>query len=299
MTGSHWHERPIVFECAGDRLIGIAALPDRPRDTGLVIVVGGPQYRAGSHRQFTLLARHLAGESIASLRFDYRGMGDSEGDRRDFEHIDADIRAAVDALLEQAPGLDKIVLWGLCDAASAALFYGYTDLRIHGMVLLNPWAHSEAGAAHVRLKYYYWNRLKQPSFWKKLLAGKVGAAVSLKEIFGSVAKLTARSVPNKMVPLDARLDSPKMDFIARMRYGLTRFEGKVLILLSGRDETAREFELLTNSDPAWKQAIQSPNVNIVSIPAASHTFSSQPWRQEAAIETARWILANQPLPLEE
>lgn len=299
MTGTNWQERPIVFSCEGDRLIGIAALPDRPSDTGVVIVVGGPQYRAGSHRQFTLLARHLAAESIASLRFDYRGMGDSEGEPRNFESIDADIRAAVDALLEQVPGLTKVILWGLCDAASAALFYGYTDSRICGMVLLNPWAHSEAGAAHVRLKYYYWNRLMQPSFWKKLLTGQVAAAVSLKDILGSVAKLTARLVPDNMAPLDARLDSPKMDFIARMRYGLTRFEGKVLILLSGRDETAREFDLLTNSDPAWEKVTQSSNVSILGVPEATHTFSSWPWRQRVAIETANWILANQPLPLEE
>ncbi|MGZ8215951.1 hydrolase 1, exosortase A system-associated [Methylomagnum sp.] len=299
VTGPHWRERPIVFACEGDRLMGIAALPDQPSDTGLVIVVGGPQYRAGSHRQFTLLARHLAGENVASLRFDYRGMGDSEGDPRNFESINADIRAAVDALLEQVPGLTKIILWGLCDAASAALFYGYTDSRVRGMVLLNPWVHSEASAAHVRLKYYYWNRLKQPSFWKKLLVGKVGAVVSLKEIFGSVGKLTARLTVKAAVPSNSQLDTPHRGFIERMRHGLTCFEGKVLILLSGQDATAREFELLINGDAAWMKASTSPNVEIHSIPEANHTFSSQPWRQRATIETASWILVNQSEPFQE
>ena len=42
---------------------------------GMLIVVGGPQYRAGSHRQFTLLARDVAATGVPTMRFDYRGMG--------------------------------------------------------------------------------------------------------------------------------------------------------------------------------------------------------------------------------
>ncbi|MEO6566032.1 MAG: alpha/beta fold hydrolase, partial [Casimicrobiaceae bacterium] len=81
-----------------------------------MIVVGGPQYRVGSHRQFALLARALARVGIPALRFDYRGMGDSEGDRRSFDEIDADIAAAIDTLCREAH-LARVVLWGLCDGA--------------------------------------------------------------------------------------------------------------------------------------------------------------------------------------
>ena len=44
----------------------------------MVIVVGGPQYRAGSHRQFTLLARHIAAAGYPVLRFDARGCPELE-----------------------------------------------------------------------------------------------------------------------------------------------------------------------------------------------------------------------------
>lgn len=54
---------------------------------GLLMVVGGPQYRVGSHRQFVLLARDLAAAGIPVFPFDYRGMGDSTGQARDFEGI--------------------------------------------------------------------------------------------------------------------------------------------------------------------------------------------------------------------
>lgn len=282
MTGPHWQERPIVFECEGDRLIGIAALPDQPADTGVLIIVGGPQYRAGSHRQFTLLARHLAGENIASLRFDYRGMGDSEGERRDFEQIHADIRAAVDALLAQAPSLRDIVLWGLCDAASAALFYGYTDARVCGMVLLNPWVHSEVGEARIKLKHYYLARLCQRSFWLNLLSGGINPLTALTDLAG----MARRALSKKSENPQSTTPEP-MDFVERMRIGLQKYPGNILLILSQNDFTAQEFQALGGP---WQTLLEHPRIRRHSLADANHTFASADWRQEVSTLTAQWII---------
>ncbi|MEO7385660.1 MAG: hydrolase 1, exosortase A system-associated, partial [Gammaproteobacteria bacterium] len=80
-------ERVVTFTCEGDTLIGILHEALVPATRGVLIVVGGPQYRIGSHRQFVLLARDLARQGIPILRFDYRGMGDSDGRFRGFEHV--------------------------------------------------------------------------------------------------------------------------------------------------------------------------------------------------------------------
>ena len=40
-------EQAIVFECSGARLCGVLHRPSRPDRRGVVIVVGGPQYRVG------------------------------------------------------------------------------------------------------------------------------------------------------------------------------------------------------------------------------------------------------------
>jgi exosortase A-associated hydrolase 1 len=290
---SSWREQPIIFECDGCRLIGIAAVPAKPVETGVVIVVGGPQYRSGSHRQFTLLARHLADEGIASFRFDYRGMGDSEGDMRNFEVVDADIRAAIDAFLKHVPSLSKVILWGLCDAASAALFYGHTDPRVNGLVLLNPWVHSEAGAAHVRLKYYYLNRFMQPSFWRKLLTGQVGTITSMQEIFGSIRQVAANFIGRRPNKTEIGDDSSALDFIARMLHGFKCFEGNILLILSGQDATAREFNHLITTNSDWVKASTSSKVTYFRIPDANHTFSNASWRQQVAVRTADWLMTNQ------
>src|SRR5450830_2034009 len=122
-----FEERSLSFTCDGAQLFGIASIPAVPAARGVLIVVGGPQYRAGSHRQFALLARSLAARGIPALRFDYRGMGDSSGAARDFNDVDADLRAAVDEFCARVPSLREVVIWGLCDAASAALFYAGQD----------------------------------------------------------------------------------------------------------------------------------------------------------------------------
>ena len=86
----NYTEEAVTFPCEGQALVGVLAKPESPQDIGVVVIVGGPQYRAGSHRQFVLLSRALAVAGFAVLRFDYRGMGDSEGEQRDFESASVD-----------------------------------------------------------------------------------------------------------------------------------------------------------------------------------------------------------------
>lgn len=287
---STWQERPTVFECDGDRLIGIIALPAQPIETGVIIIVGGPQYRAGSHRQFTLLARYLAEQGIASIRFDYRGMGDSEGDMRNFEAIDADIKAALDTLTTQTSVINQVVLWGLCDAASAALYYGHTDHRVKGLVLLNPWVHTEAGAARSRIKHYYLARLLSKAFWVKLFTGKVKMGASIAELADSARKAREPQTVATAIPSDPRHGSP--GYIERMRKSMQKYTGKVMIILSGNDLTAQEFLDLVKNDKQWNILSNRSQVQHAYLSDANHTFSANTWRKKVGELSSRWVVEN-------
>lgn len=275
-------ESVLGFDCEGERLVGILADPEgAPADVGVIIIVGGPQYRAGSHRQFTLLARHLASNGVATLRFDYRSMGDSTGDTRDFLGVDADIGVAIDALLAARPALKRVVLWGLCDAASAALMYldSKQDPRVAGLAMANPWARSAATLAQTHVKHYYWKRLRQREFWLKLLRGGVG--LKALNTLGSNLKL-ARG---------AGKANDSRSFQDRMASGLRKFKGPVLLVLSGDDYTAKEFEEHARSSAAWQPLLTRPTLQRHDMPGADHTFSSLSEQDDLNLVCMNWLRA--------
>ncbi len=281
-------ETPLTFPCRGENLSGILHGVEGDASRGVVLVVGGPQYRVGSHRQFVLLARALAAHGTPVLRFDYRGMGDSEGSLRDFADVGADIEAAIDALQGAMPSVDRVVLWGLCDAASAAAFYGWRDARVDGLVMLNPWVRTESGEAKAYIRHYYLQRLLAPAFWRKLLRLQWNPLASL----GSLLSLARRARGGGRDAGDNGLaaDLPgDLDLPARMFHGLSRFGGRVLLILSGRDLTADEFRDLVAADERWRALLSSARVQRHDLAEADHTFSCRAWRDQVADWTNQWL----------
>lgn len=256
--------------CGGDWLMGIlseSGTGDEPSPAGVVIVVGGPQYRAGSHRLFVSAARQLAARGVPVLRFDVRGMGDSSGEPRSFEGLGDDIAAAMDGFQGAVPTVKKFVLWGLCDAASAVLLYcdARRDDRLAGLCLLNPWVRDRDTQARTQLKHYYLQRLGQGDFWRKLARGGVaGRAVrDLWQNLRAAARLGNRDATAGERP-----------FQVRMAQGLERCSIPVRLVLSGRDQTAQEFVEAATTRISWKRAIDHAKPDQVWIDEADHTFSS-------------------------
>jgi exosortase A-associated hydrolase 1 len=278
-------ERALTFDCEGDSLVGILSRCGSQADRGVLIVVGGPQYRVGSHRQFALLGRHLAEHGIPVLRFDYRGMGDSEGDARTFERVEKDICCAIDRFLAEVPGLKSVVLWGLCDAASAALLYAHRDARVSGLVLLNPWVHTEQGRARVQLRHYYLRRLFQPALWQKVARGEFkfreAAAALVRSIGGALGDGAA-------APEVARVTGGK-PLPVRMENALRRFEGKVLLILSGNDLVAQEFRSVVDRSSGWRRLLNDRRITRCDLSEANHTFARSDWRDQVARWTATWV----------
>lgn len=282
-------EVPVSFGCAAERLYGILHLPDAPAPRGVLIVVGGPQYRVGSHRQFVLLARALAAAGTPVLRFDYRGMGDSEGETRGFEGIGPDIRAAVDYFCTAVPTLTEVVIWGLCDAASAALFYAPADPRVAGLVLVNPWVRTEAGIATAYLKRYYLGRLFDPSLWRKIARGEFQYRAAAASLLGNVAASLGFRGAATREAAPAGGNGPLRSLPERMCESWRRYRGRVLVILSGSDLTAQEFKDLVGASRPWRRLLRAPTVVRRDLPGADHTFSRADWRDRVADWTVSWL----------
>lgn len=286
-------ETALSFTCQDTTLVGILHKPEKPLRRGILIIVGGgPQFRAGGHRQLTLWARHLCANGYPVLRFDYRGMGDSHGEFRGFLEIDDDIRAAIDCLTAEVPELDEIVLWGECDAASAILFYAYRDTRVKGAVLLNPWVRTEAGEAKAILRFYYLQRIMQPSFWKKLFAGKINPLASLNSALDLMRKVRAKqeeNVPSRPQDQLGEAIPRTLPLTESLLLGMSKFSGSMMLVLSGRDLIAREFENLVDGSAEWQAQLNLKAVTKHNMPEADHTFSSASQRNQVVGWALNWL----------
>lgn len=290
-----YQERALFFNCQGEQLLGVLAAPvssTPPSGLGVLVVVGGPQYRVGSHRQFVQFARTLASAGHHVLRFDVRGMGDSTGDQRSFEALTDDIAAALTALRMQTPNCRRVALMGLCDGASAALMYLHDtgDKQVQALCLLNPWLRSEESLARTHVKYYYPRRLASLGFWRKLLAGGVGLG-ALQGFLRNLGTSLRPDVPSASGTARGR---GGLDFRSAMLKGFERFRGPVLLALSGEDLTAKEFANSASSHPGWRKALGREQVEPLTLDGADHTLSTRAasLRFEAAVVAWLSLLAD-------
>lgn len=281
-------EQVVRFGCEGEVLFGITHLPKQSSQRGVLVVVGGPQYRIGSHRQFVLLARELAQQGVPVMRFDGRGMGDSTGAAPHFAEASADIRAAIEAFFQQSTGLREVVLWGLCDGASAAALYAHQDSRVTGIVMVNPWVRTESGLAKTYFRHYYLQRLLSPGLWRKIAKGEFSVRAAGVSLWSNV--LTALGVSRAGVDSDAQQEG--VDVTAslpdRLLASLRQFKGEVLIILSGNDLTAAEFASLLQQ-PDWRALLVSSRVERREIQGANHTYAKREWRDQVAKWTANFV----------
>lgn len=301
-------EIPVVFDCEGSELIGLAHVPAVVTGRGLIFMVaGGPQYRSGVGRSHVQLARGLAAQGIPVLRFDHRGLGDSDGRFRDFEDVGPDLGAAIRALRQQVPGLNEVVLWGGCNAASAVMINAWAYPEVTGIVLSNPWVHTpETGDATV-IRHHFSRRMRERDFWLKVLRLQYNPLPAAGLLLRSTATRLAGSLKGggAAADVDAQND-PSQPFIPRMRRGLSRYKGDMLLLMSGRSMVSKEFDDLVAGDALWQAAMRSPRHTArYDIADGDQTLSSIASRQELVRVASTWLRdphadlsdpAAQPLP---
>jgi len=256
--------RQVTFLCEGARLFGTLDIGQASGATGLLIVSGGNELRAGAWCGQAQLAAKLSREGFPVFRYDRRGVGDSEGENLTFRHSGADIAAAVTAFKAAAPHVSRVVAFGNCDAAAALMLFA-PELALAGLVLANPWTIDGEEAPDVMpasaIRSRYLAKLTNPREIWRLLTGGVNLGKLFKGLRSAAA--AAPAAPSGLV--------------AEMKAGLAAFVGPVSILLASGDRTAQMFaEVWDSADP-----------HVQRIDSGSHSFSDEAaraWLQARLVE---------------
>jgi exosortase A-associated hydrolase 1 len=211
-----------------------------------------------------------------------------------FQAIDTDIRCAIDAFQQHCTAVTDIVIWGLCDAATAALSYAPGDTRVKGLVLVNPWVYSKQGAAKAYFKHYYMERFFSRAFWKKVLRGEFNpmkSATSALEMAGSALDRVPDNRPDQSQNLQPASSPVERsgDLPAQFTLNLQKYTGKALLVLSGSDLTAAEFTDVVNSNRKLRKLLDGSAVTMEVLQGADHTFSAAQWRLKAERISVDWL----------
>jgi exosortase A-associated hydrolase 1 len=240
--------RLLTFPCADQMLSG--SLDEAGGPVGVLMVMGGSQTRIGSHRMYERLAKTLVDKGYPCLRFDRRGVGDSSGEDPGYRNSGLDLAAAAACLRSEAPAVERLVGFGLCDGATALALHG-VDAGVSDLILVNPWLveASSGEPAPAAIRSHYRQRLLSLSGWKKLLTGKV----NVRKLASGVRKAGSAT------------DTSLAEEAAR---GLQRFGSPATLILATGDGTAAAAAAEVER-PAFTGLIDA----VIEIATDSHTFA--------------------------
>ena len=237
--------RLIAFPCEGATLLG--TLDEGEHPAALLIVSGGNEIRAGAHRGMAALAASVAAAGHPVVRFDRRGVGDSEGINHGFPSSAPDIAAAVGALRRETPAR-RIVAFGNCDAASAIALFGRAA-GIDAAILANPWVVSPTDDLPPRaaIRARYAAGLRDLAAWRRLLGG----GVSLTKLARGLSRLLRRP--------------PADDLARRVLAAITDWGEDASVVLAAQDATAL----------AYADAARGLTITTHRVATASHSFAPE------------------------
>ena len=132
-------EEKVFIPCDGLKLEGLLSVQEAlPARGGVVLCHPHPLYGGEMDNPVVTTAAEVAvGEGFQTLRFNFRGVGESEGTHADGVGEKDDVRAAIELLNSKVDGL-SLILVGYSFGAMVGLPVAIEDARVKGVVVIAP-----------------------------------------------------------------------------------------------------------------------------------------------------------------
>lgn len=292
----------------GHLLRGVLHEPDPPVARGVCILLLSPgiKGRVGPHRLYLKLAARLVPMGFHVLRFDYHGLGDSEGELSEraladmYNSIQAgryvgDTIAAMD-WMQKTFGIRRFVGSGLCGGSISALVTAESDTRIECLLGIGlptvleggpeNWARILTQQQIESLRGSYVRKVLDPKSWGRLVSGKSDYKVIWRVMRGWMSgrkKATASAAPAK-----AETDSTNPRFASAF-LAMLRSRRPMLLLFSGADRLHGQFQENFEAHHADDLGPLKQHYQVQVIPDANHVLSDPAWVAELLRAAGDWL----------
>jgi uncharacterized protein len=306
---------------AGERLFGILHQPAVPREAGVAIVLLSPgvKMRVAPHRLYNKMAARFVALGYPVLRFDFNGLGDSEGEIQ--ETLLADfygsvqvgryVADTVDAMdwMQQTHGISRFIAAGLCGGALTGLLAADRDPRIISLVGLGipvilDGSHidfskymTDAQLASTRKGYLRKFQLWHPDVWKswmRFFSGQSHYSLITRSITKPLMqRLRRRGAPAAPAPAAAAPPPPERDntnphFAPAFRRMLASSR-RMFLVFGETDRLQFEFEVkFVERNPTVREHVPGGYETHLT-KDANHIFSLSGWQQDMLDRCCAWL----------
>ena len=289
----------------GDEAIhGIVARPLDQQQVkgGIVFSHGWSGFRSGPSGILTFLAREMARNGYVTLRFDYRGRGESQGNGLTATLTTmADDLVAACSYMRKALQIPAPALCGLCSGGNVVIGTLKRIPAASCLLLMSIYPFSDGDAfgrdMHRTFHYLklYWKKLLRPDTWSRFVRGDVKLGNVFNVIFGHFLKKDAnkkkegagtasaentasagnglpKAVKASAVESRSQTKEPPKTHLANLRPDLPG------IMIYGTADPDAAAAMKYYGDYIGQHHLPLP---LKTIQGANHNFSSEEWRSQA------------------
>ncbi len=296
IVGDGFEEVPVRFG-AFNHLVGIVCRPvGLPSGNAVLFLSTAYDRQSGWGRTIVDMARGLAREGVASLRFDSANAGDSTPRPDAPEQIlysatqNEDARAAIDLLEGLVPG--PLMVAGRCSGGYLALRSAVDDERVKAAVSINPFVYYWDPNQPVENKHVvsvprsfedYGQRLSSLATFKRLLKGDIDVVAAARNV--TIAFTRRMSV--RIAPLLEYLPSRRHTATEVRKSFSSVGKRKVpLTLIYSEGDVGLE-HMYFHFGPGGRKFARHPNVRLVMLPDADHNLTPPQSRRTVFAEIVR------------
>jgi pimeloyl-ACP methyl ester carboxylesterase len=271
----------------------------------ILLLSPGIKGRVGPHRLYLKIAERLTPLGFHVLRFDYHGLGDSDGEISEVALADmyntvhggryvGDTISAMDWMQSES-GIRRFIGSGLCGGSISALLTAAEDARIECLLGIGlptaldggpeNWGKSLTSGQLQELRGSYLRKLLDARSWLRLLTGKTNYSVLWRSLRPKPA--APAPIPKDVVAHPADNANPRFAPAFRQVLESNR---PMLLIFSGNDRLHHEFEEKFEARHSDLASQRGSLYQTVVIPQANHVLSDSESVTALLDHAERWLL---------